>query len=100
MAAGSPEAMGAFGAILMHVRMLQGRLDEIADFFLDVARDNPSISVLRASVVFMLCELGRLDEARERIAAEAAAGFDFPYDDHVASAMCRFADAAATVGDR
>ena len=63
------------------IRHHQGRLDEIADFFLDAARDNPSIAVLRAPSSSMLSELGRMDEAHERLTAEAATGFDFPYDE-------------------
>ncbi len=97
--AGSPEALGAFGAMLYLIRFHQGRIDEIADFFIDVARDNPSIAVLRASVLFMLSELGRIDEARGRLAAEVANGFDFPYDDTWLSSMANLIDAAATTGD-
>ena len=45
-----PDAPGAFGGMLYDIRCQQGRLDEIADFFLDVARDNPSIAALRAAI--------------------------------------------------
>ena len=98
-AAGMPEALGVFGGVLFVIRQHQGRLDEIADFFIDAARDNPSIAVLRATVIFMLCELGRTDEAHERLAVEATTGFDFPYDITWLDSMHSLADSAATIGD-
>jgi len=99
-AAGAAEALGAYGAQLLAIRQHQGRLDEIADFFIDVARDNPSLPALRAAVLMPLCELGRIDEAQERLALEAATAFDFPQDTAWLSAMSIFLDAAATTRDR
>lgn len=99
-AAGQPDALGVFGAVLMDIRWHQGRLAEIADFFIDVARDNPSIAALRAGVPAMLCELGRIDEARERLAVEEAAGFAFPLDNSWLNGMHDFLDALASTGMR
>jgi hypothetical protein len=45
-----------------------------------------------------LCEVGRIDEASERLAAEVATGFDFPYDNTWLSAMSRLLDVAASAG--
>jgi class 3 adenylate cyclase/tetratricopeptide (TPR) repeat protein len=98
-AAEVPEAFGTFGAVLYLVRQHQGRLDEMGDLLIDVARDNPSIAVLRATVAQLLCELGRIDEARDRLAAEGASGFEFPYDVTWLDAMANLLDAAATTGD-
>ncbi len=98
-AAGAPEALGSYGGQLYVIRQHQGRFDEITDFFVDVARDNPSLAVLRAAVPLMLCEIGRTDEARELLAAEAATGFDLPFDATWLTAMSSFADAVATVRD-
>ena len=53
---------------------------------------------LRSAVVYLLGELGRIEE--EQLAAEAAAGFDFPYDGTWLSAMANLLDAAVTVQDR
>ena len=80
LTANRPEAFGAYGGYLYAIRLQQGRLDEIADLFIEAARDNPSIAVLRAAVAAMLTHLGRLDEANERLLAESATDFDFPYD--------------------
>ena len=98
-AAGANEALVVFGGIFLQIRRYQGRTDEIADILIDAARDNPSLAVLRAAVAFLLCELGRNDEASERLAAEAAAGFDFPSDGVWLSAMSQLVDVAASTGD-
>jgi hypothetical protein len=101
IAAGVPEALGVFGGILYSIRDQQGRLDEIIDLYLDAARDNPSIAVLRASASVALCQVGRLEEARERLQAEATTHFDFPYDGTMwTGAMSYLADTAAILGDR
>ena len=100
LAANTPEAFGAYGGYLYAIRLQQGRLDEIADLFIDAARDNPSIAVLRAAVAAMLTHLGRLDEANERLRAEAAADFDFPYDMTWLGSMSDLLDAAAATGNQ
>jgi tetratricopeptide (TPR) repeat protein len=101
LAAGTPDALGVFGGVLYLVRWQQGRLDELVDFFIDVARENPSIAALRATIPTMLCQVGRIEEARTHLAAEAANGFEFPYDTlQWPIAMLHFADSAASVGDR
>jgi len=94
--AGIADAYGIYGGVLVNVRRHQGRLDELLDFFLDVARDNPSIAALRAAIATMLCDVGRVDEARERLAAEAANDFDFPNESSWTTGMSEFLDAAAT----
>ena len=99
-AAAVPDALGAFGGLLYVIRWHQGRLDEIADFFLDFARDNPSFATLRAVIPSMLCELGRIDEAHERLVGEVAAASQFPYDVSWLNGMHDLLDAAATTGDR
>jgi len=97
-AAGAPDALGAYGGALHNLRWHQGRLDEIADFFLDVARDNPSIAALRAVIPMLLCEVGRTDEGRERLTAEEATDFEYPYESTWLNGMYNFLDAAASTG--
>jgi class 3 adenylate cyclase len=99
-AAGRPDATGVFGGFLYMIRRQQGRLEEIADFFLDVARDNPSIAALRAAMPSMLLELGRDAEARQRMQTEAANGFDYPFDFTWLNCMYEVLDAAAAMEDR
>jgi tetratricopeptide (TPR) repeat protein len=100
MAAAIPQSLAAYGGLLHAIRQHQGRLDEIAALLFDAARDNPSIAALRSVVPGVLCELGRTDEAHERLVVEAAAGFDFPYDGLWIASMTSLTDAAATTGDQ
>lgn len=72
LTANAPRPSGAYGGFLYAIRLQQGRLDEIADLFIDAARANPSIAVLRASVTAMPTHLGRVDEASSPNAAAAA----------------------------
>jgi class 3 adenylate cyclase/tetratricopeptide (TPR) repeat protein len=99
-AAGVPETLAAFGGMLYAIRLHQGRLSEIADLFLQAASDNPSIAALRSAVPVLFCELDRIDEAREHLAADAATGFDYPYDTTWLGAIVNLADAAANLGYR
>jgi class 3 adenylate cyclase/tetratricopeptide (TPR) repeat protein len=94
------ETLGTYGGLLYSIRHQQGRLDELAGFFVDAARDNPSIAALRSAVVLMLCELGRIDEARERLSFEASNDFHFPYDIVWLAAMSNLIDAAVSCDDR
>jgi class 3 adenylate cyclase/tetratricopeptide (TPR) repeat protein len=98
-AAGVPEASAMFGAIVYLIHRYRGELDEVADLLVDIVRDNPSIAVYRTTVINVLSEVGRLDEARERLAHEARHGFELPYDSTWLGSMANLADAAATLGD-
>ncbi len=95
----APDALSAYGGLLYAIRWHQGRIAEVADFFLDIARDNQSLAALRATVPLMLCELGRIDEAHELLAAEAVTNFDFPYDAMWLVSMASVADAAVITAD-
>ncbi len=90
-----PKPFAAFGGILYGIRQHQGRVDEMADLFIDAARDNPSHAALRAIVVLLLCEVGRTGEAVERLADEARHGFDFPHDTTYLAALTILVEAAA-----
>ena len=96
---GAPAALGVFGAILWETRRQQGRLEEIAEFFVQAATDNPAIAALRAVVVWMYCALGRFEEARELFEPDVANGFaDFPRDVSWTTAMSLCADNAVELG--
>jgi class 3 adenylate cyclase/tetratricopeptide (TPR) repeat protein len=98
-AAGVPERLAVYGSFLKGIREHQGRLDEIADAFIEAARANPSLAALRSAVIPLLSVVGRIDEAREQLAAETAAGFDYPYDGTWLATMANLLDAASTVQD-
>jgi len=93
--------LGVYGAILWETRRQQGRLEEIAEFFVQAAADNPAIAALRAVVVWMYCALGRFDEARGLFEPDVANGFaDFPRDVSWTTAMSLCADNAVELEHR
>jgi tetratricopeptide (TPR) repeat protein len=100
-AAGRPQAnvLGAYGGLLHAIRQHQGRLDELVYVLVEAARQNPDVPALRSAIPAMLCEAGRLDEAHEKLATEAAMGFDYPYNMTWVPALVNLADAAATTRD-
>ena len=93
-------ALGSYGGFLFAIRQHQGRLNEIADLIVQTAQDNPSITGLGSAIVAMLCELGRIEEARARLAVEISNGFDYPFDSIWLAAMANLMDAAATLDDQ
>ncbi len=95
-AAGTPEALAVYGGIMHSIFQHRGREGEIVEFFLDIARDNPSLTALRSTIPAMLCVIGRIDEARERIEVELADGFDYPYDSLWVVSMVNVLDAAVS----
>jgi hypothetical protein len=97
VAAGVPAALVQYGAVLYTIRQQQGRRDEIADFLIEAVRDDPSLPALRSVLPAMLCELDRIDEARERFATETLLGFDYPYDATWLAAMANMTEAAASL---
>ena len=70
---GQYEAFTAGGdAVVMAGRSL-GFIPDI-ETLEPIARANPNIAVLRAAVTYLFCEVGRIDEARELFARDAADG--------------------------
>jgi class 3 adenylate cyclase/tetratricopeptide (TPR) repeat protein len=99
IAAGVPEAeaLATFGGLLFNIRQHQGRLNEIADRFVQAAEDRPELPALRSAVPVLLCELGRPDEAGAKL--EAAVDFDYPYDSLWITALTTVFDAAVDLRD-
>jgi class 3 adenylate cyclase/tetratricopeptide (TPR) repeat protein len=72
---GAPEALGAYGAVLFHIRFLQGRTEELIEPFAQTAAENPAIDMLRVALASSYCSLGRLDEAAVLFEHDAATEF-------------------------
>jgi class 3 adenylate cyclase/tetratricopeptide (TPR) repeat protein len=66
-AIGLPEVLGQYGGQLFEVRRHQGRLGEIAGFYIEAAEENHNMPVLMSAVATLLEELGRPDEARRAL---------------------------------
>lgn len=96
--AGAADVAAVYGGLLTAIRWQQGRLDELVDFFIEMALDNPSVAALRSTIPCMLAELGRLEEARRWLADEEAAGFDFPRNSLWLVSMVNLLDAAVSTG--
>jgi len=97
---GQPDALALFGANLAGIRMHQGRLEEILPLIAQAAADNPGLPAFQACYAAMLCECGRLDEARPLL--EAARGADFhhaAYDPVWLITTTLWADTAAWLED-
>jgi tetratricopeptide (TPR) repeat protein len=104
LAAGAPaEAVTAsqYRAIqLLAVRRDQGRMGELEHPARQLVKDNPARPAWRAALANLLCEEGRLSEAREEFERLAAHDFDdVPKDLDWMIAMTLLSDVCADLGD-
>ena len=89
-AAGEPDAVMMFGALLFLVRSSQGRSGELVEQVVQLTGEPDSVAAWRAAAALALIESGREDEARELALAE-----DFqsiPWDQTWFIAMFLWAD--------
>lgn len=99
-AADQPDIGVVFAAAIFLVRYDQGRLGEIVEVIEQAVRDNPGIPGLRATLAIALCELGREDEARPLLAAEADERFGgVPYDQFWTVTLVQWSLVAGHLGD-
>ena len=104
LAAGAPaEAVTAsqYHAIqLLAIRRDQGRMAELEPAARRLVKDNPARPAWRAALANLLCEEGRLAEAREEFERLAAHDFeDVPKDLDWMIAMTLLSDVCADLGD-
>ena len=95
-ASGQPDAAAWYGALLFHLRNLQGRLAELVEPSVRLAADPDSRSAWRAAAALALIESAREDEARELALAE-----DFtavPWDVVWSVAMFMWAEVCTRLG--
>jgi tetratricopeptide (TPR) repeat protein len=97
---GYPNALAVYGGMLFELRREQGRVDEIADLFIDAARDNPSLAVLRATVGLLHCEMGDFDGARAVFETDDETLDAYPYNATWLTSMAIGADTAVALDDR
>ncbi len=104
LAAGAPaEAVTAsqyFAIQVMAIRREQGRMGELEQATRRLVAENPGRPAWRAALANLLCEEGRLDEAREEFERQAARDFDdVPKDLDWMIAMTLLSDVCADLGD-
>jgi tetratricopeptide (TPR) repeat protein len=98
---GQPDAFTFFGAQLMMIRWAQGRASELVKVVEDTSSSAPAMGTFRAALVNLYCEVGRNDDARAILEAEAATGFrSMPYDGVWLSGLALYAEAATDVSCR
>jgi tetratricopeptide (TPR) repeat protein len=98
---GQPDGLVVFGANLFSIRWHQGRLAELPELWQQTIIEHPGVPIYRASLAFMYCELGRLEEARELLEPMVTNAFaDVAYDSLWLPTLHVWAGAAAGVGDR
>jgi tetratricopeptide (TPR) repeat protein len=95
-AAGEPDAPIPFGVQLFAVRYFQGRLGELADQSVQIARRGDSLAGHRPGAALALIEGGREDEARELALAEDLQSV--PWEQGWSSAMILWAVVCARLG--
>lgn len=86
---------------LFVLRREQGRLAELEEDLRRAPVTHPGYRSLRCTLLIMLCDLGRLDQARALFDQLAAGEFAaFPKDSEWLSALTLLAEAADALGDR
>jgi tetratricopeptide (TPR) repeat protein len=95
---GQPDALAVFGANLGGIRLHQGRLEEILPLIAQATAENPGLVGFQAAHPFMLCDCGRLDEARPLFEDALAADFHHAAYDYLWLPMTTlWADTAASL---
>ncbi len=85
---------------MLAIRREQARMAELETATRDLVASNPNRPAWRAGLATLLCETGRLEEARSELDALAAHGFeDVPDDGDWMIAMTLIADVATELGD-
>jgi tetratricopeptide (TPR) repeat protein len=100
-ASGQPDAFAYFGAQLLNVRVMQGRILEMVPLVEKVVQDNPGLAGFRATLVRAK---SYDDDARGEVDSlldmEVASNFLVPYDLSWLTAQVVWAEAAARSGHR
>jgi class 3 adenylate cyclase/tetratricopeptide (TPR) repeat protein len=75
-ASGQPDALAVFGAQMAHIRLRQGRTEELLDLLEQMVRDNPGIPGFVPALAAFYCDCDRFDDARSILEPFVADGFD------------------------
>jgi tetratricopeptide (TPR) repeat protein len=92
-------ATTVYGAHLVRIYCEQGRLDELIGLAYQAAEETPSLPGWRPAIMFMLCQIGRLQEASELFDQEIATGLSgLAFDITWLQSMSYLADCACDLG--
>ena len=97
---GQPDAAFIYGGQLLLVQHQRGTLDELRDLIEDMAAGTPALAgVLAGALAVAAMGAGRDDDARRRLEAFAADGFDLEMNPVWITGMTFFAEAAIELGE-
>jgi len=97
---GQPDALTVYGGNLLNIRWHQGRTDEMIPLVEQAAAENPGIPAFQAAYGNILCESGRIEEARPLLETAHRADFhDAAYDYIWLTNTVFWGDTAAWLGD-
>jgi tetratricopeptide (TPR) repeat protein len=99
-ATGQPDAMAIFGGQVVDLRWHQGRDAELVELIEQMVESTPDIDSFRSALARIYADVGRTDEARELLAAEAAVDFAHPFDPLAATTIVMWAEVAVQTADR
>ena len=97
---GQPDALMVYGANLLNIRWHQGRIEEMLPLLAEAAAENPDIPAFQAVYAQILCECGRIDEAKPLFENARDADFHHAVYDYIWLTNTTFwGETAAWIGD-
>jgi DNA-binding SARP family transcriptional activator len=98
-ATGQPDVMAIFGGQLVDLRWHQGRDAELVELIEQMVESTPDIDSFRSALARIYADVGRTEEARALLVAEAAVEFAHPFDPLAATTIVMWAEVAIQTGD-
>jgi tetratricopeptide (TPR) repeat protein len=101
LASGQPEALRFYAAQLFEIRRAQGRLGEVLDVLEQTVEDNADFAPFRAGLAAALCDVDRVDDARQVIDVDVSDGFaQYPFDVSWTTSMLLLAEVVHSLSIR
>ena len=98
-ATGQPDAMAIFGGQLVDLRWHQGRDAELVELIEQMVESTPDIDSFRSALARIYADVGRTEEARALLTAEAAVDFAHPFDPLAATTIVMWVEVAIQTRD-
>jgi len=96
---GQPDAVLIYAGAINAVRFHQGREAELVNALASSVAANPGLPFIRSALARTFVDLGRVDDARQLLAAEVDTDFPLPHDPGLLSAWITWAEVASRLGD-